>query len=367
MTLSADAPNSNMSMEVELDGLFRHNATFDYDDDYEYKEELDPTSHEPAWIPAVYSLLLVVGLLGNLLLLAVLAQRRRSWRVSDTLVLHLCLADILLLLTLPFRAAQAAGSGLCSRILCKACGAVFHMNFFCGIFLLVYVTFNHYLASGHANSHRKPRSVHITCFSVWLLSLLLTVPDWIFLEAKQEANLNKVLCFHSYSGSPRAAARLFHHVACFTLPMAALIFCSASILLRMQCSCKALQKQRAARLILPSVGVFFLCWVPYNFALFVDTLTSGPEAPPDERLSTALLATSVLGCVHACARPLLYLGVCRNFRKRLAALLRRVAVEPERSLWELAVEEDVPEQSHHEEELKQMTSAVDHQTQSDRC
>lgn len=363
--------HGNTNIDVDLDGLFRQNSSFDYDEDYEYKEEFDPNSNSLVLIPVVYSLVLVVGLLGNILLLAVLAQRRQSWRVSDTLILHLGIADILLLVTLPLRAAQAGNNGLCSGIVCKICGAVFSMNFLCGIFLLAYISLDHYLSTVHAvqvYSRRKPRSVHITCLSAWLLSLLLAIPDWIFLEANGDANEKKIPCVHSYSGSARMSSRLFHHVVGFTVPAAVLIFCCASILLRLQCSCKALQKQRAAVLILPLVGVFSLCWVPYNFTAIVDTLMSDTEKPRDEYLKTALLATTVLGCVHACVRPLLYLGLCRNFRKRSLALLRCVTVESRSSLWELGVEEEAPpEHSHAEDEMKQMTSVVEHQTQSDQC
>ncbi|XP_029959146.1 C-X-C chemokine receptor type 3.3 [Salarias fasciatus] len=358
----------NASIDVELDGLFRQNSSFDYDEDYVYEEEFDPKSSKPVWIPVVYSLVLVVGLLGNILLLAVLAQRRRSWRVSDTLILHLGIADVLLLVSLPLRAAQVAQSGLCTKI----CGAVFNVNFFCGIFLLVCISLDHYLSTVHATqvfSHRKPWSVHAACVSAWLLSLLLTIPDSFLLEASEQASEKKMACVHSYPGSAHRASRAFHHVVGFTLPAAVLIFCCASVLLRLQCSCKALRQQRAAMLILPLVGAFFLCWMPYNFTLIVDTLTGDPRKPRDEYLKTALLATTVLGCAHACVRPLLYLGLCRNFRKRSAALLRCVTVEPSSSLWELGVEDEEapPRQDHAEDELKQMTGVVEQQTQADQC
>lgn len=119
-----------MSMDVELDGLFRHNTTYDYDDNYEYKDDFEPRDSNTVLIPLLYSVELVIGLLGNGLLLAVLAQKRRSWSISDTFVIHLCVADILLLATLPFWAAQATQRcGWCfSGFLCKICGAVFNVS-----------------------------------------------------------------------------------------------------------------------------------------------------------------------------------------------------------------------------------------------
>lgn len=95
-----------MDFEVDGDGLFKHNDTYEYDSNYEYKDE-DEVGAVPVVLPLLYSAVLLVGLLGNGLVLATLFRKRRSWSMSDTFVLHLCIADVLLLLTLPLRTAQA--------------------------------------------------------------------------------------------------------------------------------------------------------------------------------------------------------------------------------------------------------------------
>lgn len=117
-------------MDVELDGLFRHNSTYDYDQDYEYEEDVESRGSAAVLITVLYSAELAIGLLGNGLLLAVLAQRRRSWSISDTFILHLSVADILLLTTLPFLATQAAQQcGWCfGGFLCNISKAVFNVS-----------------------------------------------------------------------------------------------------------------------------------------------------------------------------------------------------------------------------------------------
>lgn len=118
-----------MNMDVEVDGIFLQNSSYDYDN-YEYKEEVESRESEAVLIPVLYSVGLVIGLLGNGLLLAVLAQKRRSWSISDTFILHLSVTDILLLVTLPFWAAQAAQQcgWCCGDVLCKISGAVFNVS-----------------------------------------------------------------------------------------------------------------------------------------------------------------------------------------------------------------------------------------------
>ncbi|XP_008288298.1 C-X-C chemokine receptor type 3-like isoform X2 [Stegastes partitus] len=365
-------------MDVDLDGLFRQNTSYDYDMDYEYKDEFD-SSNKAVWMPVLYTLVLIVGLLGNVLLLIIVAQRRLpSWSVSDFFVVHLSAADILLLVTLPFWSAQAAQNWeWCFGIFCKICGAVFNINFYCGIFLLVCITLDRYLSTIHAinlYSHKKPWLVHISCLLVWLVSLLLTIPDWIFLVTERDLATGRKWCAYRYSESVtdwKLLSRLLHHMVGFGLPAGALIFCWSCILL--QRSSKG-QTQRSIMVILPLMLVFFLCWMPYNITLIVDTSRRRSKEShnvlsgnPEGSLKTALAATSALGCIHACLRPLLYLGLCSNFRKRLLAMLTFAQVESSNSLWELNVgEEALPDQSHEGEELKQMTSE-EHQVQTVQC
>lgn len=82
---------------------------------------------EAMFIPVLYSVAFVVGVLGNGLLLGVLLRSRKTWSVADTFILHLGVADVLLLVTLPLWAAQArqASGWNFGTTLCKITGAVF--------------------------------------------------------------------------------------------------------------------------------------------------------------------------------------------------------------------------------------------------
>lgn len=117
-----------MGLEVVLDGLFLQNESYDYDDAYENNDSDSKGSR--VLIVVLYAVEIVVGVLGYGLLLAVLAQRRRSWTISDTFVLHQSVADILLLFTLPFWAATAAQSGgwHSGDFLCKISSALFNVS-----------------------------------------------------------------------------------------------------------------------------------------------------------------------------------------------------------------------------------------------
>lgn len=119
-----------MSIDVDAGGLFESNYSYNYDDNYEYKDDPEHVDASGVAIPLLYSAVLVTGLLGNGLLLTALFRKRRSWRITDTFVLHQCVADVLLLLTLPLWAAEAAqrhgwSFGL---IPCKISTALFYVS-----------------------------------------------------------------------------------------------------------------------------------------------------------------------------------------------------------------------------------------------
>ncbi|CAJ1062616.1 C-X-C chemokine receptor type 3-2 [Xyrichtys novacula] len=374
-----------MSMEVDLHGLFE-NFSYNYKDYVYIEDPEDPESGggTAVFISVLYSLAVAVGLFGNGLLLVILFLKRRSWSVSDTLILHLSVSDVLLLLTLPFWAAQAALlDGWCfGGFLCKLSGALFNINFYCGIFLLSCACLDRYLSIIHGIQsyfQEKPKLVPLTCLFVWVIPLILTIPDWVFMVAAKHSKQEKTQCVHNYSyfgTDQKLVYRLPHHILGFLLPTAILFISCSCILLRLQRSSEVLRTQRAFfKIILPLVVAFLLCWMPYNITLIVDTIRDssrelGVLQPGHESLETALMATKVLGCIHACLRPLLYFGLCGKFRKRALTLLGCGEVEQEGSLWELGVgKEAPPEQNHNErEELKQMmTTMTDHQVQSAQC
>ncbi|XP_034409195.1 C-X-C chemokine receptor type 3-like [Cyclopterus lumpus] len=312
-----------------------------YDDstDDENEDMCDPNAgghFEAVFIPALYSVAFIVGILGNGVLLGVLAQSRRTWSVTDTFILHLGVADVLLLVTLPLWAAQSVHGWTFGTPLCKITGAVFTINFYCGIFLLACISLDRYLSIVHATqmySRRKPWVVQISCLAVWLFSLLLSIPDWIFLDAVEEDRLNnKTQCVRNYLkfasgavGDWRLASRLLFHTVGFLLPSVILIFCYSCILHRLRCGSQGLQKQKAFRVIVAVVAVFFLCWTPYNITLMVDTLhfshiseTCGVRTS----LETAKIITSSVGYLHCSLNPILYAFVGVKFRRQLLDILR---------------------------------------------
>ncbi|CAM4699500.1 unnamed protein product [Leuciscus chuanchicus] len=294
----------------------------------------DSSMHfDSIFIPVLYSLVLVVGLVGNGLVLVILWKKRQSLNVTDIFILHLSLADTLLVLTLPFWAVEAVNGWIFGTALCKLNGALFKINFYCGIFMLSCISLDRFLSIVYAvqmYSRKKPMVTHCCCLMVWLFCILLSIPDWIFLvDFEDSRRQDKIECVPFYpSDDWRLYSRLLYHILGFVFPAIMMLFCYSCILLRLRRGSQGMQKKRAIRVIIALVLAFFISWTPYNITLIVDTMKNNEtisnqtSCGSTTALDVALTATSTLGYLHCCINPMLYAFVGVKFRQHLLDMLR---------------------------------------------
>ncbi|XP_054903909.1 C-X-C chemokine receptor type 3-like [Poeciliopsis prolifica] len=321
---------------------FIDNLTYNDNNSYDYLEGdvcdlSNGTVFESLFIPTLYSVAFVVGVLGNGLLLGVLFQSRKHWSVTDIFILHLAVSDVLLLFILPFRAGEAASKvgWEFGSALCKITGTVLTINFYCGIFLLACISVDRYLSIVHATqmyNRRKSWVVHVSCMLVWLFSVVLSIPDWIFLEVSEDSRQDRKTCARKYLKYSeddimrlKIAARSLYHVVGFLFPSFVLIFCYTCILLQLQCGSRSLQKQRAFKVIISVVAVFFVCWTPFNIVLLADTIQTSNNTETCDTTSSlgkAMTVTLSLGYLHCSLNPILYAFVGVKFRRQLLNILK---------------------------------------------
>lgn len=83
------------------------------------------------------------------------------------------------------------------------------------------------------------------------------------------------------------------------------------------------------------VGVFFICFAPYHFARVPYTLTqtrsSSSHCRAENALYVAKETTLWLSATNVCLDPLIYVFLCKMFRRRLMATLCKTAVVPSKA------------------------------------
>ncbi|TKS80707.1 C-X-C chemokine receptor type 5 [Collichthys lucidus] len=302
-------------------------------EDYCGDEEKGLQTFHAMFQTVLYSLIFLVGVAGNGLMITVLLRRRRLLRITEIYLLHLALADLMLLFTFPFDVVENATGWVFGNFLCKLTGLVKQLNLLCGSFLLACIGFDRYLAIVHAITSmqsRRPRTVHLTCISLWLLCMALSTPNVIFLSVREQApNTSMYSCnFHQFGihgNNWVLTVRVFDHV-CFFLPLAAMSYCYTAVVVTLFKSQKSQAKQGAIRLALLVTLVFFFCWLPYNITLLIKTLVDLQVIIPKTcnfqlSLQPVIDVTKSLGFSHCCLNPFLYAFVGVRFRNELIQLL----------------------------------------------
>ncbi|XP_043539227.1 C-X-C chemokine receptor type 3-2-like [Chiloscyllium plagiosum] len=286
------------------------------------------------FIPIIYSLVFVLGVFGNGLLIFVIARYRYSRTHTDTFILHLAVADFILVVTLPFWMVEAVGGWLFGAAMCKITGGIFALNLYSSILFLVCISFDRYLAIVHAihmYRKRKPVYVHLTCIVVWSFCLLLATVDLIFRDVYQPSYSPLKACTYSFGVESaegwKLALRLVHHCLGFFLPASAMLYCYC-LIFRSLWRSTVFERQKTLKVVVALVVVFVVCWLPYNAVLFVDTLQSLGAVQPDcsglNVLDISRTVTQSLGLVHSCLNPLLYAFIGVKFRREVLSLLAHV-------------------------------------------
>lgn len=281
-----------------------------------------------------YSCLFLLGVVGNGLMVTILLSRWRLLRISEIYLLHLAVADLLLLATFPFIILENSTGWIFGDFFCKLMGLVRQLNLLCGSFLLACISIDRYLAIVHAIAnlqHRRRRMVQLMCVSLWLVCLVISMPNVVFLTVTEDSNASRLSCsFDDYGIHAHNWAltiRVLEH-ACFFLPLMIMGTCYTAVIVTLLKSPRGQTQLGAIKLALLITLVFCVCWLPYNIASVlqtVDDLNANVfESCESVLLSrAALVVAKSLGFSHCCLNPFLYAFVGVRFRKELLRLLSK--------------------------------------------
>ncbi|XP_069469933.1 C-C chemokine receptor type 8-like [Ambystoma mexicanum] len=279
------------------------------------------------YLPVLYSLVFVFGLLGNSLVLWVLITCKKMKSIPDMCLLNLAISDLLFVVCLPFQAHYAADQWVFGDAMCKLITAVYYIGFFSSIFFITLISLDRYLAVVHAVFAlrvRTPTWGIIMSSVVWAVSTAASVPAFVFYR---EIWVDESLCcLPNYPSESEMAWELVTHfeinILGWLLPLSVLIYCNYHIIRNLQGS-KSRQKVKACQLILVVVIVFFLFWTPYNAVVLLLTLQKWDlldSCTMMKGLDQALQITVTISLIHCCLNPVIYAFVGEKFKKYLSDL-----------------------------------------------
>ncbi|KAJ1191813.1 hypothetical protein NDU88_001128 [Pleurodeles waltl] len=128
----------------------------------------------PIVITAVYSMVFVVGLVGNSLVMFVIIRYTKMKTATNIYIFNLAMADALVTTTMPFQSTEyLMNSWPFGNVLCKIVISIDYYNMFTSIFTLTMMSVDRYIAVCHpvkALDFRTPLKAKIINVCIWLLS-----------------------------------------------------------------------------------------------------------------------------------------------------------------------------------------------------
>ncbi|XP_048414263.1 delta-type opioid receptor isoform X1 [Stegostoma tigrinum] len=309
-------------------------------------------------ITALYSVVCVLGLIGNFLvmygivrrnpvayvsLLATFGLARNSISIFEYLrpdflhrytkmktatniyIFNLALADALATSTLPFQSAKyLMETWPFGELLCKTVLSIDYYNMFTSIFTLTMMSVDRYIAVCHpvkALDFRTPTNAKIVNVCVWLLSSAIGVPVMVMAVTKpgDKGNVMCTIQFPAPTWYWDNVTKICVFIFAFVIPVLVITICYGLMILRLK-SVRLLSGskekdrnlRRITRMVLVVVAIFIICWTPIHIFVIVKTLV---EINPSPLVTASWHFCIALGYTNSCLNPVLYAFLDENFKR----------------------------------------------------
>ncbi|ELV09204.1 C-C chemokine receptor type 4 [Tupaia chinensis] len=280
------------------------------------------------FLPPLYFLVFVFGLLGNSVVVLVLFKYKRLKSMTDMYLLNLAVSDLLFVLSLPFWGYYAADQWVFGLGLCKVVSWMYLVGFYSGIFFIMLMSIDRYLAIVHAVFALRARTLRyavITSVATWSVAIFASLPGLLFSSCYTEHNRTYCKTRYSFNATTwKVLNSLEVNVLGLVIPLGIMLFCYSTIVRTLQ-HCKNEKKNKAVKMIFAVVVLFLGFWTPYNVVVFLEMLVDlevVQNCTFEKYLDLALQATETLAFVHCCLNPVIYFFLGEKFRKYIVQLFK---------------------------------------------
>ncbi|XP_067295253.1 type-2 angiotensin II receptor [Pseudorasbora parva] len=282
-------------------------------------------------IPALYSLIFLLGFLGNMLVLCVLYHSSGRRTVANTYLMNLAMSDLLFLSSLPFWAVYYSldYNWVFGKIMCKLCGGLVTINVYASIFFITCMSVDRYHAIVyplHSQSSRSINQARLVSGIIWVVAALTTLPTVVFRDIHHLPSYNVTACVIHYPSSLwQTGLTLGKNTLGFFLPFVVIATCYCRIAVHLLAPPNYLEQDsgrvvHVLRLVAAVVLAFFFCWFPFHVLAFLGALRElGVEWDcwVLQGINKLLPFFLCLGFSNSAINPFLYCFVGNHFREKL--------------------------------------------------
>ncbi|XP_033987755.1 P2Y purinoceptor 1-like [Trematomus bernacchii] len=304
---------------------------------------------EHTFLPPVYILVFIVGLVANGWGLKSLLHNSKKLKIINVFVLNLGLADILYLLTLPFMVVYYLMSSkwIFGDVFCKITRFCFNLNLYGSIGFLTCISVYRYLAIVHPvrvmGRITVLYSVGISVL-VWLIVSIQIVPDMFFSKTFG----NKPGKCYDTTGKKHVEDYLKYSLGWtltgFCIPFLIALGCYGHVIVVLcRTNTNNVLKQRSLRLLFILILLFSVCYIPYhvlkNLNLWSRVLSKQRKCRKwFDGVYIAHQISRGLVCLNSALNPLVYL----HGDEHIPAQLRQLILQARETFRRLSNSSSVP-------------------------
>ena len=304
------------------------------------------------FVPVIHTIFVVLGCLGNFLVVIVVVKNRGYRRNTTNLfILNLAIADILFLLfCVPFHAViYAVISWPLGEFMCKFIHFVQYFSMVASVLLLVAMSTDRYLAVAHpllTRHLRTPKTALTITIVIWVIASGVALPWPIFYTVRYYYDHlwgDVYVCADDWgSVYYRSLYFLLLFLFAYAFPLVIIVICSVLMVRELwlvptpQSNNRLRPKQKVTRLVVVVVAVFLICWFPFHLTTLWISYGRGTWKRTMEFYYLRLFA-HCLSYANSCMNPIIYAFLSENFRRGFKEALQcktgRIALEnPSNSL-----------------------------------
>ncbi|KAM9330755.1 leukotriene B4 receptor 1-like [Gastrophryne carolinensis] len=257
----------------------------------------------------ILSFSFIIGFPGNAFVIWTILHCMKKCSVTCLLILHLAIADIIVILTAPmFLHLLSSGSWVFGNIVCKLCHYISCLSMYASIILITSMSIDRFIGVAKPLLSVTIRTRNVfgkIVLAIWVAACLLAIPMPIY-RAVEIIN-SQPQCRHIHN-SPRHVIfqYTFETITGFVIPFSIILFCYLYIRVRLQ-SAKFQTKHKTSRLVIMIIVIFALFWLPYHI---VNIMQVSGEASSSERLirlaQSARPSVTALAFLSSSINPILY-------------------------------------------------------------
>lgn len=274
----------------------------------------------------ILGLSFLTGAPGNLLVIWTILRHVKQRSHTVVLILHLAVADLLVLITLPLWIYALVFSWVFGEIFCKAMVYLINGCMYASVFLITLMSVERFLAVRYpfaSAKWKRQKALNKVLLALWAVAFLFSIPVIPTQVVGQEADEEHCLYRQYTSVTQELVCLLLETLVGYILPFSILVVCYGCLCSRItQMTFKS--KRKSTVLIASVVVMFAICWTPHHIGNVLSLIILGieksfPDAAEnlDGARTTMTIIAGALVFISSTLNPILYMFAARSFRSSL--------------------------------------------------